>query len=119
MTVYLLNSLVVPVDLTTPKKIVMRRAGLTEVKKLLVPEFVSAIGHEGTAKLLTEILGGFPVDVNRISIKAVSGDVLIHFSLKQRLPEGKVLSKEELEKLEYEFVISEIYEVYEAEEVRE
>jgi hypothetical protein len=116
MTVYLLNSLIVPADLTTPKKVIMRRASLTEVKRLLIPEFVSAVGHEGTAKLLTEILGGIPVNVNRISVKAVSGDVLIHFALKQRLPEGTVLSKEELEKLEYEFVISEVYEVCEAEE---
>ena len=110
VTVYLLNSLVVPIDLTTPKKVVMRRVDLAEVKKVLSSGFVSAVGHEGTATLLSQLLD-IAVPLNRVAIKAEAGDTLVHFALKMRLPEGKVLSREELEKLEYEFVVSEIYEV--------
>jgi hypothetical protein len=44
--------------------------------------------------------------VNRIAVQMRSGDIGIHFVLTQRLPEGKILSKEELAKLDYYFVAS-------------
>jgi hypothetical protein len=79
---------------------------LDEARKLLNDGgFVSAVGHPGTAQLLTELLG-VQVPVNRVAVQLKSGDIGIHFVLRERLPEGKVLSKEELAKFNYYFVAS-------------
>jgi hypothetical protein len=61
-------------------------------------EVVSAIGHEATAKLLTDILN-YDVPVNRIAIEFQEKDVALVIKLKQRLEEGKVLNREELQDL--------------------
>jgi hypothetical protein len=62
--------------------------------------FISAVGHEGTAQLLSQILG-IPIPTSRISVKMERGDIALVFRVLERLPEGKVLSKEELEKVPY------------------
>jgi hypothetical protein len=58
-------------------------------------EFISAVGHEGTAQLLSAQLH-LHVPVNRISITLAPDDKLVIALPTQRLPEGKVLSYEEL-----------------------
>ena len=67
-----------------------------EVRKLLKQGFVSAIGHESTAKLISKIFN-VDVPVNRIPVKLERGDRLIVVQLTERLPEGKVLSDEEIQ----------------------
>lgn len=62
----------------------------------------SAIGHQSTAELLEKLLG-FPVPVNRMEFKQTIEDVGLVFKLKQRVPEGIILSREELEEIGYEF----------------
>jgi hypothetical protein len=58
MTIYLLNSLIVPIAETAMTAIIlMKKANVGEVKRLLERGFVSAVGHESTAILLTELLG--------------------------------------------------------------
>jgi len=57
--------------------------------------FESAIGHEGTAQVLTEQLG-VPVPMNRIPIVLSLGDVALVALPATRLPEGAVLSREQL-----------------------
>jgi hypothetical protein len=54
--------------------------------------FISAIGHDATAKIISQILG-VNIPVNRIAVKLQSGDIALVFQLLQRLPEGKVLSE--------------------------
>ena len=61
-------------------------------------EIVSAVGHESTAKILSELLG-FEVPVNRIMVKLEEGDEAVIFQLFTRLPEGRVLNRDELEEL--------------------
>ena len=61
-------------------------------------EVVSAIGHEATAKLLSDILN-YEVPVNRIAIEFQERDVGIVVKLKQRLEEGKVLNSQELQEM--------------------
>ena len=61
-------------------------------------EIVSAVGHESTAKILSELLG-IEVPVNRIMVKLEEGDEAIIFQLFTRLAEGKVLNRSELEEL--------------------
>ena len=75
---------------------------LEEVKTLLNDGFISAVGHEPTAQLLSEMLG-ISVSPNRIAIKLEKGDSVIVFQLMQRLPEGKVLSKEEILQLPHKW----------------
>jgi hypothetical protein len=65
-------------------------------------EVVSAIGHEATAKYLSKLLN-YPVEVNRTTIEFQDDDMALVIKIKTRLPEGKVLSEEELENIEVEF----------------
>jgi hypothetical protein len=113
MTIYVLNTLVIPIDFERYERVTVkiRKASVEEVRRLLQGnDFVSAVGHQATADLLTSLLQ-IPVQFNRVAIKAAPGDVLIHFVLKTRVPEGKVLTLEELLELPFDFAISEIEEV--------
>ena len=98
---YLLNSPIIP----TKKNIVVaiRNISLDDAKKLVQNQkFISAIGHDVTAKLLSMLLG-VEVPINRIQIYFDEGDEAIVFTLKQRLAEGQVLKTiEEIEKIGYE-----------------
>lgn len=62
----------------------------------------SAIGHQSTADLLTTLLE-FPVAVNRMEFRQTVDDAALIFKLKQRAPEGKILSCEDIEAIGYEF----------------
>jgi len=80
------------------------------VDKEKVPKNVlSAIGHESTAKVISQILGT-PVPVNRVPIQLGSGDALIVATLYDasgrpfRPPEGKVLTEDELKELKIQFI---------------
>ena len=104
-SIYLLNT---PV-LTEYGNYTFRKAELDEVKYLVFLfqwTLISAIGHETTAKLMSRIIG-FDVAVNRVQIKMQPGDSAIVFRVLTRLPEGKVLTEEELSKVPYEFGILE------------
>lgn len=71
------------------------------ILKNRVGGFVSAIGHESTAKFMSEILG-VPIPMNRISVRMRSGDTALIFRLTDRLPEGKILTVEEMQSVKYE-----------------
>ena len=62
----------------------------------------SAIGHQATAELLSGLLN-YPVAVNRMDFRQTVETAALVFKLKGRVPEGKVLSREELEAIGYEF----------------
>jgi hypothetical protein len=65
-------------------------------------EWQSAVGHESTAVILTELLGR-PIPMNRMQYAQQSGEVAVVFKLKARAPEGTILSREEIEAIGYEF----------------
>lgn len=96
--IYVLNG---PI-LTEYGKYEFMKIGLPEVKAILSWDFVSGVGHEGTATLLAQ-LTGINVPVNRVAIKMQPGDIAVVFRVLTRLPEGKVLTEEELAKIPYEF----------------
>jgi len=110
---YLLNTLIVPVDFDKHRGAIveLRRISKEEAIEELKKGFESAVGHEGTAKLISQ-LSGVEVPVERKTIFFELGDEGIHFFLKERLPEGKVLTKEELERLPFWFVKSKLMEVF-------
>jgi len=81
---------------------------LATVKSLLkAQDFQSAVGHQGTADIVTSLLD-VAVPMNRISLKLGKGDTLVVFQLLTRLEEGRVLSKEEVEKLPFKFFLVEV-----------
>jgi len=64
--------------------------------------FKSAIGHESTAQIISELLD-IDCRVNRILYKQKVGESVLVFKLKGRPPEGKILSREEIEEIGYEW----------------
>jgi hypothetical protein len=65
-------------------------------------ETLSAVGHQSTADILTKLLG-IPVLMNRIMFQQEVGQAAIVFKLNGRPEEGKILSREEIEKIGYKF----------------
>lgn len=80
---------------------------ITSAKKLIhTYGFVSAIGHEATAQILTEILG-IDIPLNRIQFQQSVTQVAVVFKLNVRPAEGVVLSREEVEKIGYSLKLME------------
>ena len=79
------------------------RLSIDEVKYLVTgaikrgKEIKSIIGHQSTAELMSNILG-FKVEANREFYQMQDRDLLLVIQLKERLEEGKVLTREEIEK---------------------
>ncbi len=63
-----------------------------------VPTATNAIGHDGTVALIN-ILCGTQIKTNRVAIKVQPNDVLYVFGVNARLPEGKILDRDELVQL--------------------
>jgi len=78
------------------------------VKQIISEEEVeSAVGHESTAKVLSQLLG-VEVKAERKEIKLKKGDKLVVFQLLQRLPEGAMLSEEELKQLQFKLFLVQV-----------
>jgi hypothetical protein len=60
--------------------------------------FISAVGHEATAQVLSELLG-FQIPMNRIQFQQQVGQKAIALKLNQRPPEGQILNKDEVERV--------------------
>lgn len=72
-----------------------------EARRRIAGGFISAIGHEASAALLSAVLG-VEVPANRIAVAMVPGDQALVLRLKERLPEGRVLGAAELAAVPYE-----------------
>ncbi len=84
------------------------KAEEAKAEEVAAVDFVSAVGHEATAAVLTKKLGK-EVPANRMVVSLASGDVLYVTALFKegkpyRPPEGKVLSEQELDQLEMKLV---------------
>jgi len=107
---YVLNTLTVPINFSQHSTATVRFKRLTvdEAKQLLASQpFTSAVGHEATAQLLSRLLN-VNIPFNRASIYLQPGDKCIHFFLKTRLPEGRVLTEDEISKVDFWLVLSEV-----------
>ena len=81
-----------------PVALLIDEISLDMVKKLANDkeyEFINAIGHESTAKLVGELINK-ELKANRIDIKMEESDTIVVVQLLERLPEGKVLSHDEI-----------------------
>lgn len=98
MAIYILNS---PI-LTEYGKYDFQKITTEEAQKLLSNgNFISAVGHQATAEVMSSLLG-VKIPTQRIQVKMQPKDKAIIFRLLTRLEEGKVLSREELEALPFE-----------------
>ncbi|MCY0880955.1 MAG: DUF1874 domain-containing protein [Firmicutes bacterium] len=106
---YILNSMIIPLKEGDEYTIKARQIFLQSAKELLSHEqFVSAVGHQATADLLSSVMG-IKIPMNRIAITLSHGDKALCFVLKQRLPEGVVIKTiEELQKVGYTFWLFEV-----------
>jgi hypothetical protein len=107
---YIINSLIVPIDFDKYPSVTvtLRKVTVEEAKALLFNQnFVSAVGHEATAQLLTRLFG-VTIQFNRITVFMQPGDKALHFFLKTRIPEGKVLTEDELRRLDFWLILSEV-----------
>ena len=99
MAVYLTNSftlsMIMPDLIQSGVIIKASPISLEEAKSLLQQGFVSAVGHESTARVLSSLLGT-DVPFNRAQIAITGGDVIVSFQFMVRLPEGKVLGDDEV-----------------------
>lgn len=97
MTTYLINAPILP----NYGSYDFQPLSVEQAQALLHSGFVSAIGHDATAKLLTHVLEQ-EISVNRIQVRLEVDDVAIIFRLQTRLPEGKVLDEAELFAMPFE-----------------
>jgi hypothetical protein len=99
MAVYLTNSftlsMIVPSLIEQGVVIKASPISLEEAKALLQQGFVSAVGHESTARVLGRLLG-VEVPFNRAQIAIREGDIIVSFQFMVRLPEGKILGDDEV-----------------------
>ena len=75
--------------------------GVEEARAWAAHGFISAIGHEGAAALLGDILCQ-PVSVNRTRVSLEPGDEALVLRLLERLPEGAVLTHDHLSNTSWE-----------------
>jgi hypothetical protein len=84
----------------------IREADIEEVKKILTGGFESAVGHQTTADFLTKLLG-IELRAERKQVTLTPDTILVVFQLLGRLPEGHVLTEEELSRIPYKFYLVE------------
>jgi hypothetical protein len=91
--------------MTTEGIFLKKKITLLEVKLLIADnDYESVIGHNSTAQIMSELLE-IEVPVNRIKYEQTCDDIAIVFQLRKRPPEGKILSRQEIEKCGYDFFI--------------
>ena len=108
---YLFNSQIIPVNwqLADSYIIKIKKIDVDQARQLVIQnQFISAIGHDSTAKLLSMLLN-IDIPINRIQIQMNSGDIGLHFTLKRRLDEGQVIKNvQELEEIGFDLLMSEV-----------
>ena len=87
--------------------LMVKEVDIETVKAMLTQPFISAVGHESTARVLTKLLD-VEIPFSRVPIKLQQRDKLVVFQLLTRLEEGRVLSEEELKQLQYKFFVVEV-----------
>jgi len=90
--------------ITTEGTFKKKKISLEKVKKLIfkTAHYESAIGHDSTAEILSNLVR-ITIPVNRIKYEQKEDELMIVFQLRDRPPEGKILSKEEIEEIGYDF----------------
>ncbi len=101
MTIYLLNT---PILTSYGTWQFAGPISIEQAQAHLATGFKSAIGHEASAQFLSQLLG-INVAMNRITVTMQAGDSALVLRIKTRLPEGKLLSPEEITSIPYELAL--------------
>ena len=101
---YLMNTTVIPSNANGIWETKTLPLASAQVYVSQFKTYTSSVGHESTAEIMSELLK-IRVEVNRIQVTPAPGDRLLCLKLKNRAPEGVILSKEEINELGYEFVL--------------
>jgi len=99
--VVIANAFSVNMLATNDIKLRFRKISLDLAKEIVKSSggnYLSIVGHEATAILLSNLLG-VEVPVNRTNYVFSPADVLLVFTIPFRLPEGRVLTYEEIKKV--------------------
>lgn len=88
--------------ITNPGSYEYKTIGLETAKSLLgfAEGYVSHIGHESTAQIMSELLG-IEVPMSRVPFAQEPRQLALVFKLNGRPPEGKILSRDEIESIGY------------------
>lgn len=104
MKVAILNTTI----LTSDGDFSLKTITLEQAKELIKDnEILSAVGHQSTAEILTSLLE-VEVPVNRIQFKQEPQQKALCFKLNGRPEEGKILTRDEIEQIGYEFKLLEM-----------
>lgn len=100
MKLALLNTSIITAD----GEYSLRTISLKEAQEKVqaATEIISAIGHQSTAEIMTELLET-QVPVNRILFKQEVGQEALVFKMNGRPQEGKILTREEIEEMGFTF----------------
>jgi len=88
----------------------MTKISIDRASELLKSEFCSAIGHQSTAELLSQLLN-IEVDMKRLQVGFKPGDLAIAFKTRYRAEEGKIYSFNELEEIEFDLFLMEFFDL--------
>lgn len=76
---------------------------IERVRELLKhAKYVSCVGHAATAKVMSQLTGA-EILANRLDISLAPGDSIVVFQLLERLPEGKILSEDEVKAIKHKW----------------
>lgn len=87
----------------------MSTVSLDEAKEILAsnPNFISAIGHDSTAQIISSVLGT-EVPMNRVNASFEEvGDKALCFKLNSRPKEGSILSLQDLQEIGFSWKLLE------------
>lgn len=105
MKLALLNTSIITTEGTfTLKGISLKEA--QEIIKENKENLLSAIGHQSTAEIMSNLLNS-EITVNRINFAQEVGQKALVFKLNGRTPEGVILSAKEIENIGYTFQLME------------
>jgi len=81
----------------------VKEVSLDDARQFII-DAQSVIGHQSTAEYVT-MLTGVPISTNRVSLSLTNGDQLLVFQLLGRLPEGVVLTQDEVTKIPHKWYL--------------
>lgn len=101
MTLYLLSANTTPIPANQRALLLVEPLDVGGALAVLAAGYTSAVGHQETAKALSELLG-MEIPMNRIEVQMQPGDQAVRLRMRSRVPEGKLLTVDELKKIGFD-----------------